>query len=677
MSLADLKSRRTKDGKPVTDMRFWRAEKPHEAVFASATLLGGYNAARRQMALYHACLYGDAELAAMIQGSAAIEAGIPQTMAINIIRRQVDAYTSRIVKNRPMPMALTTGGDFGAQRRAKTITKFGEGVLDTVGFWSTRELRVRDGGIFGDGLARNYRVGKKLFHDRMLPGEVLVDPRDAYYGKPRTIILKHHVDRLVLIEQHPDFEEEILQAADKLAEDDLWLAENEATSDVVVVLEAIHLPSADIDDRDKGKEPSDGAYAKCISNATLVDREYGRDYHPVSKTVFQKPLVGWFGEGMVRQLAGLQYEINSVGLRMQEQGFMTGSYVWAQDGGGIEIDTLDNGAMSVIRSLTEPKFMTPAPWHPQFMDYYENLLTKRPQDITGQSTFATRAEIPPGVDGGSAKAIRAWKDTDDTNLVLQGREDERDVVDTMWQLFDLMEEIHEETKGTKDKYTVRVEKREAGRSAIEDMDYAAVRMDKSEFTLRTFPTSYLSSTPSDRWDQVSEMAEKGLFSQDEVMSLLDFPDIQRVLNLRNSPRKVVEKIVEKLLDPKFEGTIVPESAMNLDLCVAIGALAYLEAKWVDDAPPELCDRVLGFSLAARRLRDSGEPDAAGAGVGPQPGDQDPMALPGEIPPPEVNVPGMPPPGGPEALPGMLPPAAPPPPPGAVAPTVMPAVPGGM
>ncbi len=676
MSLATFRAERSGSDKPKTDLRFWKAEKPFEAVFASATRLGGYNSARRQQALYYASLYDDAELAAMIQGSAAIEAGVPQTMTTNIVRRQVDTYTAKIVKNRPLPMALTTGGNFGAQRRAKAITKFGEGVLDTVGFWATREMRIRDGAIFGSGIARNYRVGKKLFHDRMLPGEVLVDPRDAYYGKPRTIILRHHIDRLVLTEQHPEFEEEIQQAADKLAEDDLWLSENDATSDVVVVLEAIHLPSRDVDEDDEG--PNDGAYVKCISNATLTERDYLRDYHSVSKNDFQKPLVGWFGEGMVRQLAGLQYEINSVGLRMQEQGFMTGSYVWAQDGGGIEIDTLDNGAMSVIRSLTEPKFFTPAPWHPAFMEYHENLLSRRPQDITGLSAFATRTELPPGIDGGSGKAIRAYKDTDSENLVPQGREDERDVVDTMWQLFDLMEEIHEESKGKGDKYTVRVEKRADGRSAIEDMDYAAVRMDKADFTLRTFPTSYLASTPSDRWDQVSEMAEKGLFSQDEVMSLLDFPDIQRVLNLRNSPRKVVEKIVEKLLDPDFKDTIVPESAMNLDLCVAIGALAYLEAKWVDDAPPELCDRVLEFSLAARRLRDTGEPDAAGAGMGPQPGDQDPMALPGEIPP-DVNVPGMPPPmpAGPEAMPGMLPPAGAPPPPGAVAPTVMPAVPGGM
>ncbi len=80
--------------------------------------------------------------------------------------------------------------------------------------------------------------------------------------------------------------------------------------------------------------------------------------------------------------------------------------------------------------------------------------------------------------------------------------------------------------------------------------------------------------------------------------------------------------------------------MNLDLCVAIGALAYLEAKWIDDAPDHLTERVLEFALAARKKRDEAQP---ATGVGPQPGDQDPMALPGEEPLPDVNVPGMPPP----------------------------------
>ena len=211
----------------------------------------------------------------------------------------------------------------------------------------------------------------------------------------------------------------------------------------------------------------------------------------------------------------------------------------------------------------------------------------------------------------------------------------------MWQLFDLMEEIHEEAKGSGKKYIVRVNKDSDGRSAIEDMDYAGVRADKKDMTLRVFPTNYLATTPSDRWQQVSEMAEKGLFKEDEVLSLLNFPDVKRILNLKNAPRRVVERIVEKLLDPDFKGTISPESIMNLDLCVAIGALAYLEAKWIDEAPDHLCDRVLEFALAARKKRDEAQP---ATGMGPQPGDQDPMALPNEEGLlPDVNVPGMPPP----------------------------------
>ena len=627
------------------DLRFWKAEQPFTAVMSQAQRLSRYANARRMAALYYAGLYDDAELAAMIQGSMVVDAQVPQTMTTNIVRPQVDTYTAKIVKNRPLPMALTTGGNYGAQRRAKAITKFGEGVLDSVGFWTTRELRVRDGAIFGSGFARNYRVGKKLRHDRMLPGEVMADPMDAYYGKPRTIILRHHIDRLVLTEQHPEFEEEIKTAAGKLAEDDLWLLHNDDTSNVVVVLEAIHLPSADIDPDDEGEDkPTDGAYVKCISNATLVEREYIRDYHPVSKNDFSKPLVGWFGEGMVRQLAGLQYEINSVGLRLQEQGFMTGSYVWAQDGSGFEVDTLDNGALSVIRSLSKPEFFTPAPWHPQFMQYLSDLIDRRPGLITRIPAFASRGELPPGLEGGSGIAIQHARDEGAEGLVPQGREDERDVIDTMWQLLDLTEEVYEEQKDGGKSYVVRVEKREAGRSANEDIDYAKVRMDKKEFTLRCFPTSYLASTPSDRWAQVAEMAEKGLFSEDEMLALLDFPDIQRVLSLRGSPRKVVEKIVEKLLDPDFKDTIVPESVMNLDLCVAIGALAYLEAKWIDDAPEELTTRVLEFALAARKMRDEAQP---GTGAGPQPGSQDPMALPGEeMPLGDVNIPGMAPPAGP-------------------------------
>jgi hypothetical protein len=640
----------------VKDLRWWRSDEPHVAVFANVERLGRVARQQQTQDLYYACLYDDSELANLIQGGAALSSAVPQTMTTNICRRQVDTYVAKMTKNRPVPMALTTGGDYGAQRRAKALTKFFEGVLDSVGYWKTRTLRLRDGAIFGSGFARNFRVGKKLFHERKFPWEFRVDPIDAMHGRPRSLYIRHHVDRLVLIDRYPQ-KAELIQQADSRTMDDSWDVSLDDTSDVVLVEEAIHLPSSEPTE----ENAKDGAWALCISNATLDEGDYIHDYHPISKSDYSPPLIGWRGQGMVSQLAGLQFEVNSIGLRLQEQGYMTGSYCLVPMGSGIETDTLDNGTLSVVRyEGQEPKFVTPSPWHPQFFDYYQKMRGNFAADITGISGLSSRSEKPAGLDSG--KALRTYHDIDAENLIPQGREDERDAVDTAWQLFDLMEEIHDEAGEHGEKYVVKVEKRADGRSAIEDISYDKVRMDREEFTLRTFPTSFLASTPEDRWQQVSEMADKGLFSQDEMLALLDFPDVQRVLNLRGSPRRAVERIIERFLDSDDPKPIMPEPTMNLDIVVALGTLAYLEAKWIDEVPEKNTAALLEFVLAARTMRD--------ATGGPQGGAQ----APGELPPgPDdmapVNAPGMMPPGPAELY--APPPDGAPLPGNAVAPVVMP------
>ncbi len=651
----------------VKDLRWWLADEPHVAVFANVERLGVHSRARQTQDLYNACLYDDTELASLIQGGAGLMSSTPQTMTTNIIRRQVDTFVAQQTKNRPVPMALTTGGDYGAQRRAKALTKFFEGVLDTVGFWKTREIRVRDSAIFGSGIARNYRVGRKLFHERKFPWQIRTNAIDAMCGHPRSIYIRHLVDRLVLMDRYPKKAKFIKDAASR-DDEDSWATSMEETSDVVLVEEAIHLPSGEPTDKDA----KDGAWAMCISNATLDHGDYGFDYHQISKLDFSPPLVGWWGEGMVRQLAGLQFEVNSIGLRLQEQGYMTGTYAWLQDGSSLEVDTLDNGTLSVLRSATPPQFMQPAPWHPQFYDYYRDLRTTFASELTGITGSASRGEAPPpGIDSG--KAQRVWIDSGNEAFIPQGREGERDAVDTAWQLFDLMEEIHGEAGDSGEKYSVKVENRANGRSALDDMNYADVRMDKETFTLRTFPTSFLSSTPEDRYSQASELKADGVISQDEVLALCDFPDVQRVLNLRNSPRRSIEAIIEHFLDPKFDGkAIAPEPTMNLDLCVGLGTMAYLEAKWIDKAPEKNTAALLDFITQARELRDVGT-------GGPQPGSQEPGELPSDAEMAPVNMPGEPPagmppePGGEVAPELYAPPDEAPLPANAIAPEAMPSI----
>jgi hypothetical protein len=593
-------------------------------VFDNLERLSRLTATRRQQDLYCACLYDDSEFASIVQGSQAIGEFTPQTMTTNIVRRQVDAFVTRHTKNRPVPMALTNGGTYSEQRRAKALSKMFEGVLDEVGYWDKRPMLRRDGAIFGDGLAWNYRVGGKLFHDRTYPWEWFWNPRAAMYGRPQELFLLRYIDRLVMMERFPKFAEEILNAEGK---SDLpqWEFNWDECHDDVLVAAAWRLPSTD----PKEKDAKGGSYALCVSNATLEHSEYRRDYHPISNWKFSPGLVGWRGDGMAWGLRGLQYEVNAVGLRLQEQGYMTGTVVWTPPDSGLEAEMIDNGVWTHLTSAVQPVFHNPAPWHPAFFDWYMSLRGRFPAEETRLSEMATRGEKPMGLDSG--KALRAWDQIDDEAFVPQAKEDERDSIDTAWQFFDLLEEIHEE--GSRDPnsnsgYRVQVEKREYGSSVLEEYSYDEVRMDREKFILRVFPTSLLTGTPAEKYQTVKELMADGLFSQDEAYALIDIPDVQRILNLRGASRRYVEKLLEKILnssDPSSD-FVSPEPAMNLELCRALALMTYLDAS-ANDAAAENLKWVLQFALEAELELESQE-DAAAAQQGPPPGPGD-MGLPPE------------------------------------------------
>lgn len=626
------------------DARWYREEQCHGLVFDSLERLQRLTAARRRQDVYFACLYDDSEFSALLQGSQAIGEFTPQTMTTNIIKRQVDAFVAKHTKNRPVPMALTTGGTYSEQRRAKSLSKVFEGVLDQVGYWDKRPLLRRDGAVWGSGLALNYRVGRKLYHDRCYPWEFLVDPREAMYGQPQTLILRRYVDRLVLMERFPQFAEQIMSSEGR-SQDDAWALGWDETCDLVLAVWAWHLPTGETTDKDAKW----GSHAFCVSDATLYHREYRRDRFPVTKFDFSPPMVGWFGEGMAKQLAGIQYEVNAIGLRLQEQGYMSGTFVWTPPDSGLESEMIDNGVFTHLVSAVKPEFFNPAPWHPQFFEWYMNLRGRFPAEETRLSEMATRGEKPPGIDSG--KAIRAWNDLDSEAFLPQGREDERVTIDTAWQFYDLLEEIHEEQQsGDEDSetYTIRVEKREHGETILEDADWAKVRMDREKFTLKTFPTSLLTGTPAEQLQTADELAAKGLLSIDEVYSLVNIPDVQRILNLKGAPRRAIEKILEAVLnaDDPESAYVHPEPAMNPELCRALALMTYLDA-FTKNADAKNLKWVLQFALDAEQIIEMGQPTPAeppieAALADPNALPPEAMPMPGEealfAPPPEAPMP---------------------------------------
>ena len=625
----------------LKDLRWWRKPDPHQDVWDSFKRIGRRTGSWLARDRYYACLYDDEALATAI---GAVGEFTPQTMATNIVRRQVDTFVAKISKNRPVPMGLTTAGNYSQQRRAKGISTFFAGILDEVKFWPTRTLRLRDAGVLGSGVALNYRRGRKLFHDRLFKTEVRVCPIDAEKGNPRTLYIGRRVDKLVLAEQFPGFEKEILEAESDDGEGNYAHTWEEDTRHLALVIECWHLPS--------GEDAEDGAHAITISNATLACGEYKNDTFPLSKYDFQLPMSGYWGSGIAGMLEGVQYEVNAMGLKLQEREYLMGSYWMRSANDPISFETLDNGSgTEVIYEKQPPTHVAPAAAHPQTFEWWRELRTQLPGEITGISGLSSRAEKPAGLDSG--KAIRTYHDIDAENLTPQGRADEDDVIATCWQMFNLAEEIYAETGKEREKpagkrdekkaapYIVQTENRKHGRSILEEIDYAKVRLDRKAFKLRTFPTNFLRGTPEEQMQSVNEMIEAGFLTQDEATMLLDFPDLQRVLNLKNAARKVIEKILGKICEAETaeqaeKAYQYPEPAMNLELCKALGLMTYLDEK-CEGADEFILKKLMQFSLdAAAEIEKASQP-APGVN-GPEeplpPGEipVDPMMDPGALPP---------------------------------------------
>ena len=602
-------------------MRWWRKDEPHRDVFDLDARLGRLTANRTALDVYHACLYDDPELGTLMSGLTAQGEYTPQTMTTNIVKRQIDTYVERQEKNQPVPMALSVDGTYEERERAKDLSKLFSGLLDSVEYHASLTMRRRDRALWGTGICHNFRIGRKLFHDRAFPWEFRVDPREAQYGKPRTLIRRRWIDRLVLAEWFPDHEAEIMADNYEPTDDaNIFKFDADDTNDLVFVIEIWHLPNGE----PTNKDPKDGAHAICISNATLSNRVYKRDYFPFSITRFSEPVAGFWGEGLAANLRGLQFEVNAIGLRLQEQAWLTGTYVWTRSGDGLEFPEIDNGTLTHVQSDTQPMFFQPQPWNSAFWEYYMFLRGRAPAEETRQSEMGTRGELPSGLDSG--RAIRSWNQLDDQAYLSHGKKDERDAVNTCWQLFDLCEEIYDEEKSAKpkkgeklDAFSVETEMQEHGHTVIKSLDYAEVRMDRKKFKLRVYPTSLLSGTPAEQYQTAKEIANDGLLSRDAVMDLLRLPDVEAALRLETAPRRAVEKILSKLLRSKDpEGDYVyPEPAFNLQLCRALGLLYYLDG-FTNDVPEENLFWVLQFSLDAEEQLERPDQEAAAAGGQPSP-----------------------------------------------------------
>lgn len=504
----------------------------------------------------------------------------------NIIASSTDTLAAKISKMKPEVTFLTGGGAFHVQERAKKLSKFIRGIFYANGVYTKHQAMFRDGLVFDVGALKHYAKGGEICSERVLPTEIFCDLADAMYGSPRSLYHVKFVHKEVLSAEYPEQESLIRESTGSLdATTDRSILNKEL--DYVVVIEAWHLPS--------GPDANDGRHVISVEHGSLVDDPYDRTYFPFTFSRWCKAMLGFYGTSLADRLTGNQVEINKM-LRTIQRSFHLGSAfkIFLEYSARVPKEHLNNDIGSIVYySGAAPIFTVPQTVHPEFFRHLD-WLVKSTYEEAGISQLSATAKLPPGLDGGSGKALREYNDLETERFILVAQEYEASFLETARQYIDLCKEM--KSSGTDLKVTAE------SKRLVESIKWSEVDLDHDEYVMQMFPTSSLPNTPAGKLAYVQELIQSGFIDQTFGLSLLEFPDTDGVLSLKTAPLDDIMDTLDKMLYKGIYNS--PEPFQNLQLGINIMQSAYLKAK-KDGAPEDRLDLVRTWIANAGEMMNQG------------------------------------------------------------------------
>lgn len=493
---------------------------------------------------------------------------------INIIQICVNTLVSKIGKTAPRATFLTSEGDWSKQQQAKKLTQFSAGQFYRSKTYEQSKRSLLDAGVTGSGFVKNYIKDKEIVSERVMPIELLVDDQDGLYGAPGTLYQMKLVDKEGLKAAYPKFEREIEEC--KTA-GDLFGITSFNDSNKVLAVEAWKLPSS--------KDSKDGRHFIGINNATFWFKEYKRSYFPFSKLVYENSLLGFWGSGVAKLLMGLQIELNrSIKAMSQSARLMGVPRVLYEYGSKVVKQHFNNEVGSMIGySGNKPDFIHPTSIAADLMQWNDFLIERAFQEI-GISQLSASGMKPAGLN--SKVAMREYNDIETERFAAFAKNWEDFHMDIAKQQIDLASELAKQNAG----YGVWAKKRDG----VEFIKWSEIDLSEDSYVMQAYPTSFLSGTPAGQLDKVSELIELGMLTPDEAGSLLEFPDVQEVMSVKNAAYNDIMYTIETLLEGKY---LSPEPFQNLQLGITYIQSAYLKYKnkgvnedslqlmrrWIDEA----------------------------------------------------------------------------------------------
>lgn len=533
---------------PNHNVRWW-AQKDLDAAESVTTVINlisqNQTSQITQMAL-SARLYGNVSL----MGSAhlgAARSAIPtssfptQRVSYNVVQSSIDAVTSKMAKNRPKPLFLTSGGDYRMRNKAEKLNMFVDGIFYSNDAYKLGTEIFRDASVFGTGVIHAFNRFGKVRFERVLRSELFVDEQEAYNSEPRQIHRVKNVDRQMLVEMFPDFTDEINKAnAAKFAGSTHYIA------DQVTVRESWHLKSS--------PDAKDGKHLFTIENATLLNEEYDQDFFPFAFFHWSKGLFGFWGTSAAQSIQAIQLEINKILWLIQRSMHLAGTFkIWMSNGSKIVKEHLNNEIGSIIQGETKPEYLVAPIVQPE---YYQHLRTLKDAafEQVGISQLTAASQKPAGLDSG--KALREYNNIESDRFMTTGQAFERLFLDLSKLAISVARDIYKEDKTYSTLFP--------DKNFIRTIKWSEVALEDEDFVIKAFPISSLPNDPSGRMQTVQEFAQAGWISPRGARRLMDFPDLDQAEGLANASENYLHKILEQIIE---DGEYTPPEPFD-DLTLA-------------------------------------------------------------------------------------------------------------
>ncbi len=598
-------------------------ESPHGTDLASALTGAGKHlredqSDRTQANLRHAKMYGNFDLAGFGLRDYMRSSSEPTNkIALNVSAACVDTLTAKIAKNKPRPSFQTDGGSPKQQRMAKRLDLFCRGLFYETDIYREAVRVFVDACIFGTGALKIFDNDGRVGVERTFVEELFTDEADAIYGKPTQMLQRKVVDRGVLQALYAEDDAECLALIESAKSPEDYRP-SKGFGDMVEVWEGWHLPSK--------KGAGDGRHVIAIEGLVLLDEEWDKTYFPFAFMHYKKRVLGFWGQGLVECISGIQIEINRLLRSISEQLRRKGrGRIFVHVGSKVVAEHLTNAISDVVfYAGDKPPIVdnANAVAAEEFMQL-DRLYQRAFQEI-GISELSAGGKKPSGLD--AAVALREFSDIESERFAMIGKDFEQLFLDAAEIMIDCASGIAKANGGS---YKARaVEKR-----SFTSVDWKDVDLERDAYVMQMFPVSSLPQTPAYRRQTVKELEDAGYITDKaEARRLLDFPDLENASNVAAAAMDDAEMLVSNITDLNTPKYTAPDEFCNLEAVIKCATAAFLRGR---HSGLELERRAMLLKLidaAAALIAKANQPNVpTGSGVG------------AAVTPPGMP-PGMPPPG---------------------------------